>query len=452
MSADTATQTLANGVLSPGLALRQEYTYDERLVALDAWCVAARRSVKQSAHCCGAYDTRTRRALPPGLKRPAPDPCHSAIQGRRPRMEDRWGVSASCPPGADTGLLPGGAATVAGALAGPLVVGVFDGHGGCLVSEHLAAQLPRALCAALQEAGCDVAAQNAALTACFLDADAEIVATDLASTPVARTARHPGPGATAAVVALLPASSSVDGKTHTLLLAVVGDARAAVAGPDGNLLAVTCDQTPSVAEEAARVVAMGGTVTTAHIWGNKPRVAGVLAISRAFGNAGMKPYVTAEPVILRVPIPQGGCTCLLGSDGLFDVLPTEEALATVCRPRERHPAGAVLQRARHLPEAMDNITVLTLKLGPIPPPPGSQPAAAALEMFATPPTQPLGVATQEGGAGVAAAPPLPLPIPEVSTASCSACCSAIGSKRKLDELVGTAVPDPRVVCLVEPAG
>ena len=292
---------------------------------------------------------------------------------------------------------------------------------------------------------------------CFLDADAEIVAADLASTPVARTARHPGPGATAAVVALLPASSSMDRKTHTLLLAVVGDARAAVAGPDGALLAVTCDQTPSVAEEAARVVAMGGTVTTAHIWGNKPRVAGVLAISRAFGNAGMKPYVTAEPVILRVAVPPGGCTCLLASDGLFDVLPTEEAVATACRPRERHPAGAVLQRARHLPEALDNITVVTLKLGPSPPPaeeppnPGAWPAPAgagneALELFATPPTQP-GMATQEGGAGPVVAPQQQ---PPIEAATCSA--YAIGSKRKLDDLVGAATSDPRVACLVEPAG
>ena len=369
-------------------------------------------------------------------------------------MEDRWGVSASSPsPAADTGL----AAPAAAAVAGPLVVGVFDGHGGSRVSEHLAAHLPRAVCAALTEAGSDAGAQNAALTACFLDADAEVVAADLASAPAARTARHPGPGATAAVVALLPASCSVDGRAHTLLLAVVGDARAAVASPDGTLLAVTCDQTPSVAEEAARVVAMGGTVTTAHIWGNKPRVAGVLAISRAFGNAGMKPYVTAEPVILRVAVPPGGCTCLLASDGLFDVLPTEEAVATACRPRERHPAGAVLQRARHLPEALDNITVLTLKLGPSPPPaeeppnPGARPAPAgagneALELFATPPTQP-GVATQEGGAGPVVAPQQQ---PPIEAATCSA--YAIGSKRKLDDLVGAATADPRVACLVEPAG
>lgn len=358
-------------------------------------------------------------------------------------MEDRWGLSVDV----EVGTTPCASAG-AGAWSGPLVFGIMDGHGGSRVSDHLAAHLPQLCCKALREAGPAADAQASALRNTFLDLDAAVVADDVASATVARTARYPGPGATAVVAALLPASLCAQ-HTHDLLLAVVGDSRAAVAATDGSLLAVTADQTPSVAEEAARVIAMGGTITSAAVFDTRPRVAGVLAISRAFGNAGMKPYVTAEPVITRVQVPHEGCTIVLGSDGLFDVVTTPEAVALACRPRERYPAGAVVQKARNLPGAMDNITCLTLRVGPAPPeaPLARVPDVAVapvhdnVDLFATPPTQPDLPTTQDDRDGIT--PPVELARAVGSVMH--------GTKRRIDDISGTGITELAVTPLVEPA-
>jgi len=212
---------------------------------------------------------------------------------------------------------------------------------------------------------------------------------------------------------------------------------------------VTEDQTPSVAEEAARVVALGGTVTRgAALFDTRLRVGGVLAISRAFGNAGMKPYVTAEPVISRVQLPQDGCTLLMGSDGIFDVLTTQEAVLTACRPRERHPAGAVVHKARNLPGAVDNITCVTLSIGPAPN--SQQPSATIIsdiELFATPPTQSQMPITQDDRLSSSAL----LVVPPVEAKPVSPGV-VLGSKRRLDDMNVAVSQVPSLMApLVEPA-
>ena len=259
-------------------------------------------------------------------------------------MEDRWAVHL---PSSD----------------GPLVVGVFDGHGGSSVAVALAENLCQSLSLALAAAGSNAEAENAAVLRCFLEADAAVVAADLRCG--ARDVRLPGAGSTAVVAAFLG---------DQVLLANVGDARAALGDASGGLLAVTVDQTPSVVEETQRVVALGGTVTH-RLYDRKPRVAGVLAISRAFGNAGLKPFVTAEPVIMRVPLPEGRSALLLASDGLFDVLSTEDALRSV-RSRARFPASALATRAKAMAQAYDNITVLTVHCSQQGAPLGAPPSRA----------------------------------------------------------------------------
>jgi protein phosphatase 1L len=326
-------------------------------------------------------------------------------------MEDRWAVGQESPNGA-------------------AVLGVFDGHGGAKVSQHLAERLPSDLLSALRGGPADVAD---AIRAVFLATDAEIVRDDLA-TGAPRSNRVPGPGSTAAV-ALLQADGAA------LWLANVGDARAVLVDENGTLLAQTADQTPSVPEERARLIALGGFVMHDPLAG-KPRAAGILAISRAFGNAGLKPFVNAEPAVLRVPLPRCACTLLVASDGLFDVLSSAEAVRNL-HARARAPAATLAMRAKAHERASDNITALVCTIG----------AAAEEATQPLPATQPPDVVQASGGGGAAAAAESPTVRSQSPVGAASATAPQQCSKRKLGAMLGAAaaLPSPAATAVLPAA-
>jgi len=256
-----------------------------------------------------------------------------AEQGGRPYFEDRFACELS--------TLDDGLDTV--------VLGVFDGHGGDAVATRLSASLPRLLLTALATAVGEAAEERAVVDTC-LAFDALLVADDLSSSR--RTARAPGPGSTAALAIVLPRSRSI-------LLANVGDTRVAVVdNATGTVLCVSVDQTPLLPAERARIHALGGSVI---VRDGLARVGGVLAISRAFGNAGLQ-CVTAEPAVLRVAMPAAAFHILLASDGLFDVMTTEQCAAHACSD-DKLTASEIATRAANDPHStLDNITVCILSV------------------------------------------------------------------------------------------
>ena len=221
------------------------------------------------------------------------------------------------------------------------------------MAQALAERLPLALLAALRETSSPQSdAQVAAtISRCFLEADAEAVRDDIERTPHA-----PGPGSTAAVAILY---------NNALWMCNVGDARCVLADETGAVVAETADQTPSVPEERDRLLMRGGTVSS-HVYDRKPRACGVLAISRAFGNKGLKQFITADPAVRRVQLPRSACSLLIASDGLFDVISSAEAVRTL-HVRARAPAATLAVRARSHKRATDNITALVCRIGPLPP-------------------------------------------------------------------------------------
>ena len=65
----------------------------------------------------------------------------------------------------------------------------------------------------------------------------------------------------------------------------------------------------------------GGTVYFHGVW----RVSGILAVSRAIGDRLFKPFVTATPEIQRVALSSEDSFLILASDGIWDVISSEEA-------------------------------------------------------------------------------------------------------------------------------
>ncbi|XP_028785784.1 probable protein phosphatase 2C 39 [Neltuma alba] len=109
-----------------------------------------------------------------------------------------------------------------------------------------------------------------------------------------------------------------------LLVANVGDSRAILCR-NGVAKQITEDHEPL--REKDLVESKGGFVSKAP--GRVPRVDGVLAMSRAFGDGRLKEHITAEPDVMVQNITEDTEFVILASDGLWKVMTNEEACECV---------------------------------------------------------------------------------------------------------------------------
>ena len=148
-----------------------------------------------------------------------------------------------------------------------------------------------------------------------------------------------------------------------LYVAHLGDCRAVLSRGGGVAAALTADHTCAAEGERARIERGGGFVSRSGsgVW----RVQGSLAVSRAFGDAGLKRWVLAEPAVARVPL-RAGCEFLVvASDGLWDKVSNQEAVDVVARGRN---AAAVARSCAELVDmarrrgSRDDVTVMVVDL------------------------------------------------------------------------------------------
>ncbi|KAH7545539.1 hypothetical protein FEM48_Zijuj01G0104400 [Ziziphus jujuba var. spinosa] len=99
-----------------------------------------------------------------------------------------------------------------------------------------------------------------------------------------------------------------------LIIANVGDSRAILCR-NGQAKRITVDHEPQ--KEKELVEGRGGFVSKSP--GNVPRVDGQLAMTRAFGDAGMKEHITSEPYVRVESIDKDSEFIILASDGLWKV-------------------------------------------------------------------------------------------------------------------------------------
>jgi serine/threonine protein phosphatase PrpC len=122
-------------------------------------------------------------------------------------------------------------------------------------------------------------------------------------------------------------------KHRTVLSANIGDSRA-VLSRDGRAVNLTRDHKPNDQQEKERILAMGETIQ----WDRLSKVYRVrnLSLSRAIGDKYAKPIVSAEVEINHYPvIDQSDEFVILASDGLWDVMSSEDAVAYVHETMER---------------------------------------------------------------------------------------------------------------------
>jgi serine/threonine protein phosphatase PrpC len=193
--------------------------------------------------------------------------------------------------------------------------GVYDGHGGRHIVDFLEYRLEENIVEELRQT--DDASMLERLSRAFLITDVMSKQGNIVTS-----------GATA--VSLLLHNTEVGKKMY---VANVGDSRAvlccqndlagvATSTPSGYLgLRLTFDHRPDDAGEIERVNEAGGFIA-------RGRVLGILAVTRSFGDHGMKDFVTAQPYLVETDLAtHGECPfVILACDGVWDVLTDQEAV------------------------------------------------------------------------------------------------------------------------------
>lgn len=210
---------------------------------------------------------------------------------------------------------------------------VFDGHGGGGVSRLLKKRLYDLVGRHLKQwhwkldevsaskVGSipTVAAHVAALRSAFEEVEEDVLKDD--------TLGYQGSTAVAVLV------HESDEGHRTLLSANVGDSRA-ILSRQGRAVDLTRDHKPNHEREKARILSMGETIE----WDNFSKVHRVrnLSLSRAIGDRYAKPTVSAEVEIKHYPVVDDGDEFfLLASDGLWDVMTSQDVVSFVHKKMEK---------------------------------------------------------------------------------------------------------------------
>jgi len=213
--------------------------------------------------------------------------------------------------------------------------GVYDGHGGYRASEFTAEHLHEYVTREKFVEEPIKALKNA-----FKQCDQEWLT-------IATKGSHDD-GTTAITVLII---------NSTIYVANVGDSRAVLCH-NGKAIEMSADHKPIRGDEKQRIEALGGRIYFFGTW----RVGGVLAVTRAIGDRRLKKYVSAVPEIKHKVLEKGDDYLILASDGVWDVLSSQDACTLVNGLEDMHAAARKLTDTAYRTGSMDNITSLVIDL------------------------------------------------------------------------------------------
>lgn len=225
-------------------------------------------------------------------------------------------------------------------------IGVFDGHGGKLVSKYLKANLGKYI---LKKTSINIYDQKSAVATSFFGKLFDKIQDDLAKThPVA--VKRCGSTALCGVM-----YKDAKNSTH-IWIANVGDSRAVLCNHLNKAIQLSKDHKPHHLSEKKRIEHLGGKIAFDGVdW----RI-GDLSLSRAIGDLDNTPYVTHKPELFRYKLNKKDKFIIFACDGLWDVLSNTEATNFVNYLRNEIYTGNI---AKKLAEyaihkgSYDNVTV-----------------------------------------------------------------------------------------------
>ncbi|XP_040381608.1 probable protein phosphatase 2C 58 [Oryza brachyantha] len=145
-----------------------------------------------------------------------------------------------------------------------------------------------------------------------------------------------------------------------LVVANVGDSRVVACERGGPARQLSVDHEPL--RERAAVEARGGFVTEIH--GDVPRVDAQLAMSRAFGDRGLKDHISSDPDVAIEDVGAGAGTefVVLASDGLWKVMSNQECVDAVRGTADARKAAAELVGEALERGSADDIACVVVRL------------------------------------------------------------------------------------------
>ncbi|XP_022738265.1 probable protein phosphatase 2C 76 [Durio zibethinus] len=243
---------------------------------------------------------------------------YSSFRGKRATMEDFYDIKNS--------KINGQAVCM---------FGIFDGHGGSRAAEYLKQHLFENLMKHPQF----MTDTKLAISETYQQTDIDFLDSER------DTYRDDGSTASTAVLV-----------GNHLYVANVGDSRTIISKA-GKAIPLSEDHKPNRIDERKRIENAGGVVMWAGTW----RVGGVLAMSRAFGNRMLKQFVVAEPEIQDKEIDEEFDLLVLASDGLWDVVPNEDAVSVGRAEEEAEKAARKLTETAFRRGSADNITCIVVR-------------------------------------------------------------------------------------------
>ncbi|OAP19077.1 hypothetical protein AXX17_AT1G39960 [Arabidopsis thaliana] len=242
---------------------------------------------------------------------------YSSLKGKRATMEDYFETRISDVNGQMVAFF-----------------GVFDGHGGARTAEYLKNNLFKNLVSHDDF----ISDTKKAIVEVFKQTDEEYL--------IEEAGQPKNAGSTAATALLIG---------DKLIVANVGDSRV-VASRNGSAVPLSDDHKPDRSDERQRIEDAGGFI----IWAGTWRVGGILAVSRAFGDKQLKPYVIAEPEIQEEDISTLEFI-VVASDGLWNVLSNKDAVAIVRDISDAETAARKLVQEGYARGSCDNITCIVVR-------------------------------------------------------------------------------------------
>ncbi|GMH07957.1 hypothetical protein Nepgr_009797 [Nepenthes gracilis] len=243
---------------------------------------------------------------------------YASFPGKRSSMEDFYETRIDGVDGEIVGLF-----------------GVFDGHGGARAAEYV----KQHLFSNLINHPKFISDTKSAIAEAYNRTDTEFLKLD--------NSQNRDAGSTASTAILVG---------DRLLVANVGDSRAVICR-GGEAIAVSRDHKPDQSDERQRIEDAGGFVMWAGTW----RVGGVLAVSRAFGDKLLKQYVVADPEIQEEKVDGSLEFLILASDGLWDAVSNEDAVAMIKSEQDPEAAAKKLMQEAYQRGSADNITCVVVR-------------------------------------------------------------------------------------------
>ncbi|HOJ43063.1 MAG TPA: PP2C family protein-serine/threonine phosphatase [Syntrophorhabdaceae bacterium] len=137
----------------------------------------------------------------------------------------------------------------------------------------------------------------------------------------------------------------------------IGDSRTII-GTHKGCEVLTEDHKPDTPKEKSRIEAAGGFVIRFGV----ARVQGELAMSRAIGDAHLKPYVIAEPFVISGLLGRENDFVVVACDGIWDVLSNQEAIDMTRKAKDAQKAADMILNAATFKGSSDNKTVIVIDL------------------------------------------------------------------------------------------